>query len=426
MPKKLPKDRQTNADKVNRGRELSRSNDVTKNMNVGLLDIDSAIFYYFENVIKPRIMEAGEQVKVPVIYANPERWAAIQRQGYIRDRKRKIMAPAIAFRRTSMQKDESIPVDKLDPQSPKLFQTFQSRYSAENRYDKLSALKGIMPKKEMYAVSVPDYVTLSYDFTIWTSFTDQMNQVIERVNWAEGSYWGEPGKFRFRTSIDSFDDASEYEGNRRNIKTNFSVTIRGYLLPESFNPINTEKFITPKQVVIENESELNVLPIVDIDSDGAKSIRVISTVNSGPTTRISGQFNTIKLTAGRNLEFTSGNDFIEYNGATEVTDTLKIKDDVVFNTVTASAIEVGDNITINEFNVSGSMVVSGSMTVNGPTIFRQLDSGSAGLIVSGTMKIADAAIGEATKRAKLEIAGLGALGNISETNILDLGGDAFG
>ena len=187
-------------------------------------------------------MEAGEQVKVPVIYANPERWAAIQRQGYIRDRKRKIMAPAIAFRRTSMQKDESIPVDKLDPQSPKLFQTFQSRYSAENRYDKLSALKGIMPKKEMYAVSVPDYVTLSYDFTIWTSFTDQMNQVIERVNWAEGSYWGEPGKFRFRTSIDSFDDASEYEGNRRNIKTNFSVTIRGYLLPESFNPINTEKF----------------------------------------------------------------------------------------------------------------------------------------------------------------------------------------
>ena len=302
MPKKLPKDRQTNADKVNRGRELSRSNDVTKNMNVGLLDIDSAIFYYFENVIKPRIMEAGEQVKVPVIYANPERWAAIQRQGYIRDRKRKIMAPAIAFRRTSMQKDESIPVDKLDPQSPKLFQTFQSRYSAENRYDKLSALKGIMPKKEMYAVSVPDYVTLSYDFTIWTSFTDQMNQVIERVNWAEGSYWGEPGKFRFRTTIDSFDDASEYEGNRRNIKTNFSVTIRGYLLPESFNPINTEKFITPKQVVIENESELNVLPIVDIDSDGAKSIRVISTVNSGPTTRISGQFNTIKLTAGRNLE----------------------------------------------------------------------------------------------------------------------------
>ena len=42
------------------------------------------------------------------------------------------------------------------------------------------------------------------------------------------------------------------------------------------------------------------------------------------------------------------------------------------------------------------------------------------------MKIADAAIGEATKRAKLEIAGLGALGNIAETNILDLGGDAFG
>jgi hypothetical protein len=425
MAKKTPKNRQTEAEKRNRGREVSRASDTTKNLSVGLLDIDSAIFYYFENVIKPTIVEHGEQVKVPVIYANPERWAAIQRQGYIRDRKRKIMAPAIAFKRTSMTKDESIPVDKLDPQSPKLFQTFQSQYTRENRYDKLSALKGIIPKKEMYAVSVPDYMVLSYDFTVWTSFTDQMNSVVEKINWAEGSYWGEPGKFRFRTTIDSFEDGSEYENDRRNIKTTFSVTLRGYLLPEQFNPVNTEKFITPKQITVENESELSILPITDIDTEGVKTVRVLSTVNTGGVTRTSGQFENLKIIAGQNVSFASGNEFIQYNGYSEVIDTIKLDDNVTFNTVTASAIEVGDNITIESFNVSGSMTVSGSMIVNGQTIFRQLDSGSAAMIVSGAMEIGDAIIGEATHSAKLEIAGLGIFSNVADSNIIDLGGDAF-
>jgi len=277
MAKELPEDRKPLAQKRNRGRELSRENDRVKNVSVGLQDIDSAIFYYFDNVIKPDINEAGERVKVPIMYANPERWAAIQRMGSLRDKKRKLIVPAIAFRRTSMQKDETIPVDKLDPQQPKLYQTYQSQYTRENRYDKLTATKGISPKKEMYAVSVPDYMVLNYDFIIWTSFTDQMNQIVEKINWAEGSYWGEPGKFRFRTTIDSFEDASEYEGQRRNIKTNFSVTLRGYLLPESFNPTNTEKFITPKQLVVTNETDVNILPVTDIDSDGAKSIRVVTT-----------------------------------------------------------------------------------------------------------------------------------------------------
>ena len=91
MAKKIQKGLETQSDKINRGRELSRRDDVVKNKTIGLMDIDSALFYYFENVIKPEVKENGEQVKVPVIYANPERWAAIQRQGFLRDAKRKII-----------------------------------------------------------------------------------------------------------------------------------------------------------------------------------------------------------------------------------------------------------------------------------------------------------------------------------------------
>jgi hypothetical protein len=38
----------------NRGRELRRDKDDVKNIEVGLLDVDAAIMYYFENVIQPK------------------------------------------------------------------------------------------------------------------------------------------------------------------------------------------------------------------------------------------------------------------------------------------------------------------------------------------------------------------------------------
>ena len=86
-----------------------------------------------------------------------------------------------------------------------------------------------------------------------------MNSIIEKINWSEGSYWGDPGKFRFRTRIDNYSDASEYEGTTRKIKTSFSLTLHGYLLPDEYPPtaVNTEKFITPKQIIL-NDSTLDI------------------------------------------------------------------------------------------------------------------------------------------------------------------------
>ena len=350
MAKKLPKQLQTESDKINRGRELSRSSDILKNKSIGIMDIDQALFYYFENVIKPVVEENGEQVKVPVIYANPERWAAIQRQGFIRDNKRKIMTPVISFRRTSLAKDESIPIDKMDPLNPKLYTAYQSRYTQENRYDKLTATKGLTPKREMFNVAIPDYVTLSYDFIIWTSFTDQMNKIVERINWSEGSYWGQPGKFRFRAAIDSFNDASEYEGQRK-IKTEFSVTLNGHLVPDSFNDIvTTQKFITPKQIVISDETDINVLPITDIDSDGAKSIRVVTNLggSGGGSGGGGGSISTLTLSPGPNMNFTA----FAFNGISPLAATLKISDTPTFNALSVTA----------SVAVTGSMEVSASAT----------------------------------------------------------------
>ena len=67
---------------------------------------------------------------------------------------------------------------------------------------------------------------------------------------------GKEGKFKFRATIDSFEDASEYETAIRNIKTNFSVTIHGYLLPETFsNVTTTQKYFSKKKIMLNETAE---------------------------------------------------------------------------------------------------------------------------------------------------------------------------
>ena len=362
--------------KNNRGRQISRLGDKTKSVSVGLMDMDSAIFYYFENVIKPFIEENGEQVKVPIIYANPERWAALQKQGYIRDQKRKVMAPVIAFRRTGFQRDDNIPVDKIDPMDPKLHLHYESQYTRENRYDKLTALRGLTPKKEIFSVAVPDYVQLSYDFIVWTNFTDHMNNIIEKINWSEGSYWGDPGKFRFRTRIDNFSDASEYEGTTRKIKTSFSLTLHGYLLPDEYPPtaVNTEKFITPKQIVLNDSTDINVTSIAGIDDEGARTVTVINNIakGGGGGGGAGGAVQPLVLSSGLNMVF----DNTSFTGETAKTVTLATSQTPTFSTITTTGgitasgnIVTSGNIIAEQYIVSSSISIITQSFSSGSTIF---------------------------------------------------------
>ena len=65
--------------KQNRENQISLKGDKTKLPIVSFKDIDSAIFYYFQNVIKPTVIQNGVQIDVPVMYGNPERWSAVQK-----------------------------------------------------------------------------------------------------------------------------------------------------------------------------------------------------------------------------------------------------------------------------------------------------------------------------------------------------------
>ena len=226
----------------NRGYETTRRDDKVKPIAIGLMDIDAAVMYYFNEVIKPEVIDNNEKVKVPVYYANPERWKSISKLGYLRDVKGQMVTPLIIFKRTSFAKDESntFLARSISPASSNY--TFKKKYTAENRFTQTSTLfENDEDLEEAHNVVMPSYVTVNYNCIAFTPYIDQMNQIVEKVSWSKNSYWGEPDKFKFKADITSFTDASEFEGERI-IKNTFDLSMKGYLIPYSFdNIVNTQK-----------------------------------------------------------------------------------------------------------------------------------------------------------------------------------------
>ena len=215
----------------NRSNQVSFKGDTVKPFTVGLEDIDSTILYYFNNVIKPSVIQNGTRIEVPVVYADSERWNQIQKDGYFRDKKGRIMMPLITFKRTNIEKNRNI-TNKLDANFPNNYRIYEKSYSKKNTYDKFNILNNRRPTKDMYAVVVPDYITLNYDCIISTYYVEQMNSIIEAINYASDSYWGNPERFQFRARIDSVATNVELPtGQERVVKSTFSIKMYGYIVP---------------------------------------------------------------------------------------------------------------------------------------------------------------------------------------------------
>jgi hypothetical protein len=247
-------------DPKNRGNQVSFRDDTTKPFTLGIQDIDEAVMYYLENVIKPTITQNGVVQKVPVIYGASERWKQIQKDGYYRDLSGAIMMPIITFKRNTITKDRSVG-NKLDANFPNNIEVFEKAYSKRDEYNNFNVLNNRKPQKEYYAVVMPDYVTVTYDFIISTYYVEQMNKIVEAINYASDSYWGNPERFKFRARIDSFQTNTELPvGAERIVKTNFSLSLRGYIVPDNIQKqlASIKKFSNAVQVVFTTEVVSNI------------------------------------------------------------------------------------------------------------------------------------------------------------------------
>ena len=209
--------------------------DNVKRFTIGLRDIDETIVYYFNNVIKPSVIQNGSKLNVPILYGSPERWKAVQKDGFYRDKNGKIQAPLIMFKRDSVEKNRTLG-SKVDAISPINVGIYKKQFSKKNIYDRFSLVTNREPINEYYGIIVPEYVTLTYSCMIFTDYIEQMNKIVEAINYASDSYWGDPEKFSFRARIDSYTTTTELsQGQDRAAKTNFTLTMNGHIVPDSIN-----------------------------------------------------------------------------------------------------------------------------------------------------------------------------------------------
>jgi hypothetical protein len=250
-----------NATGFNRGTKISWKGDNTKPFTVGIKDIDESIMYYFQNVIRPSVVQNGQRVEVPIIYGSPERWKSFQKDGYYRDKKGSIMQPLIMFKRDSIEKNRQIG-NKMDANNPNNFGIYQKKYSGKNAYDNFTVLNNRIPEKEFVAVVYPDYVTVTYSCAISTYYVEQMNKIIEAVNYASDSYWGDPERFKFRAMINNFTNIVETNaGEDRSVRTTFNIKLNGYIIPDivqkslnNFNKFNEKSKIVFSMEVVTDDA----------------------------------------------------------------------------------------------------------------------------------------------------------------------------
>lgn len=222
-------------DQRERINQVSREDDTFKNFRVGLQDMDDAFAYYFKEVIRPRAMADKNFTEVPLVYATPERWKAAQHDGVWRDKAGKRQIPIAIFKRDSFEKIRNIS-NKLDANRPHNFYVTAQHYSRRNPYSQFPLITNRVPEIEYVYTVIPDFVKLKYSCIILTEYMEQLNPILEAINFASDSYWGRQEKFKFHSFVGPVrTEVVENQGEDRTVRAEFSVDLNGYIVPETVN-----------------------------------------------------------------------------------------------------------------------------------------------------------------------------------------------
>ena len=321
----------------NRALQTTRKTDTVKDISIGLEDIDYAIQYYFDTVIKPQVVQDGNMIPVPVKYSSPERWKSVQADGYYRDTNGKLVLPIIIYKRDNIEKNRGLG-NKIDGNLASLFQVFETRYNQRNQYDNFSILTNRIPSKQYYVSVVPDYVTVTYSVSIFTNYVEQNNKIVEAIEFAADSYWGDANRWQFRTMIDSFATTNVINsGEDRAAVTTITLKVNGYLIPNSINKTlaETGMHYSPAQVVFGMEV------VGDVNETFNATSQVAASQVAGSTSFIGGGTNITNNTLAQ-LGLAEA-DYLSYSAAVKATSETSTT--ATFANCTIKQPPAGSNIT---------------------------------------------------------------------------------
>ena len=226
---------------IGRHLQTRRDKDKTKNVGITLYDIDFAIKSFVEHKMMLRVEDNGELLVVPMIYANSEKWASIQKNGFLKDKKGKTIVPLITFRRSGMSIKPEMKRNKV-ASTKQIAYVMQQRYNRNTPYDKFSTQYQKKRPYEYFMTPMPDFVDITYDFIVWCEYQNQLNHIIEQFIYFSGQAFGDKNFFKFSTNLDSLSiEDNNTSGQDRVVKSSFQLLVHGYLIPKDVAAETTTK-----------------------------------------------------------------------------------------------------------------------------------------------------------------------------------------
>jgi hypothetical protein len=354
---------------TNRDSQIKREQNDLK-QSVSLYDVDSAIISYLSDVVLPTLDDNGIATKIPVVYGNSERWEGAREKGLYRDQKGKIQLPIFMIRRSGVAKNDAMPMLNRHV-------SYQSvtKWSKDNRYSRFNLLTGTQPKYEVYNITMPDYVEVTYECMGWAAYTEQVNKIVESLNWASDEYWGDKTKYKFMSTITDYNVINELdEGNQRINRVECSINVKAYLLPERFDgEETTKKAFGVRRVVLTTETDLTangrmetslINPVsYNSNKDVVDYLALNNTYTQAATSigEISFTINNIKLIKAPALLASSVTNTLTINSIGYEVKVYKNSDRLFDGTdFTASYVNNTLSITLNNgFNLTDNLVITG-------------------------------------------------------------------
>lgn len=214
----------------------------------GLEDVDRAFFNWWDKKLNLHLLDNNNQKKkIPVLIFTAERWQKAREVG-VRDKNGTLIVPLIIVSRVATN-------DASEGTTARIFADYRDYHIVAKQADRKSSLiKNLienraynidpdLPIHEIYAVPVPDHFSLIYKVAIWTSYMEDMNEVMEKIGQEfnykskkmfkfdmENGMWFTAFKDDEISDESNLDDFSESE---RIIRKEYTFSVSAHILPES-------------------------------------------------------------------------------------------------------------------------------------------------------------------------------------------------
>ena len=274
--------------------------------SVGIEDVDVAMFKLFDKELPLHVSEQSDSTlkRVPIVFAGGEKWAMLKKNKPLRDKNGSLILPLITIVRQnheqSPEKDvagrginqrtgEIVITRRLD-RSDRNYQNLINRLLLNNQENLAEVEDGTVGQLtstrrlgdmsddgviqgggllladrknnvvETIVVPSPQFITITYEVTVWTQYTHHMNQIIESIlssylPQVQGWRLDTPKGYWFVAEVQedaggletNFEDMSKSE---RTIKQKFTVKVPAYVFVAATPgaPVPIKRYVSAPEI----------------------------------------------------------------------------------------------------------------------------------------------------------------------------------